>query len=144
MKILMAAAVFFLFITGNVRAQEAAMDKKGLILKFIDVFGTKTVLTQNLEAMFKDLGADDPQAKKIKENIKVDEIIELLVPIYDKQFSEEDLHAFIDFYSSPPGRKLLTGIPVIMRESVEASTKYFQEKFPEAGQNAIPPDQIKE
>ena len=105
--------------------------KKVLILKFVEVFGTRKAMTENLGAMLKSLPEDDTEAQKLKYNIKVDEIIDRLVPIYDKQFSEQDLQAFIDFYSSPAGRKLVEGIPVIMRQSVDVSTRYFQEKFPE-------------
>ncbi len=110
----------------------ASGSKRDLILKFIEVFGTRAAMTQNLDAMVKSLPADNPQTAKIKEGIKVDEIIERLLPIYDKQFSEQDLNNFITFYSSPAGRKLVEGIPVIMRESIEVSGQYFQEKFPEA------------
>lgn len=110
-----------------------ATDKKQLILKFIDVFGTRAAMTANLAAMLKSL-PDDAEAQKLKENIKVNEIIDRLVPIYDKQFSEEDLKAFIDFYASPAGRKLVQGIPVIMRESMGVSSQYLQEKFPELKQ----------
>ena len=65
--------------------------KKALILKFIDVFGTKVAMTQNLQAMTENLPADNPDYQKIKSGINVDEIIERLIPIYDKYFSEEDL-----------------------------------------------------
>ena len=106
-------------------------DKRKLILKFIDVFGTRAAMTQNLAAMVKSLPADNPQTQQIKEGIKVDEIIDRLIPIYDKQFSTEDLNAFIAFYASPAGRKLVEGIPEIMRQSIEVSGQYFQEKFPE-------------
>ena len=111
-----------------------ASDKKELILKFIDVFGTKSAMAKNLEAMLETMPANDAESKKIKDGIKVDEIIERLLPLYDKQFSVEDLKAFIEFYSSPAGRKLVESIPVIMRDSVEVSTQYFQEKFPELKQ----------
>ena len=120
--------------TVPVLAQQAApsVEKKELILKFIDIFGTKRTMEQNLEAMFEDMGPNDPQTKKFKENVKVQEIIDQLIPLYDKYFSEEDLNAFITFYSSAAGQKLLTTIPLLMRDSVEISAKYFEEKFPEA------------
>lgn len=108
-----------------------AGSKRDLILKFIDVFGTRAAMTQNLAAMVKSLPADNPQTAKIKEGIKVDEIIDRLIPIYDKQFSADDLKAFIAFYSSAAGQKLVQGIPEIMRESIDVSGQYFQEKFPE-------------
>ena len=106
-------------------------EKRELILKFIDVFGTRRTMEQNLKAMFDDMGPNDPQAKKFKENVRVDEIIEQLIPLYDKNFNEDQLKAFIAFYSSPDGKKLLDTIPILMRDSVDISAKYFEEKFPD-------------
>lgn len=108
----------------------SAGDKKQLILKFIDVFGTKDAMTQNLNAMLTAL-PEGPEKVKLNASIKVDEIIERLVPIYDKQFSEQDLNEYIAFYSSPEGKRLVSSIAVIMRDSVAVSTQYFKEKFPE-------------
>jgi len=106
--------------------------KRELILKFIDVFGTRRAMEQNLQTMFNDMGAADPQTQKFKDNVRVDEIIEQLIPLYDKHFSEDELKACITFYSSPEGQKLLQTIPVLMQESVDISAKYFEQKFPAA------------
>jgi len=105
-------------------------EKRELILKFIDVFGTKSAMEQNLNTMFEDMGLDDPQTQKFKDNVRVDEIIEQLIPLYDKHFSADELKAYITFYSSPEGQRLLQTIPVLMEESVDISAKYFEEKFP--------------
>jgi hypothetical protein len=110
-------------------------DKKVLILKFIDVFGTRQALTNNFELMLKQIEKDKPdEAQKIRERIKVDEIIERLIPIYDRNFTSEDLKTFIDFYGSAEGQKLIGTIPELMKESVRESVKYMEEKFPEVKQ----------
>ncbi len=105
--------------------------KKALILKFIDVFGTKAAMTENLKAMTDNLPEDNPDYQKIKKGINVDEIIERLVPVYDKYFTQEDLNEYITFYASAKGKKLIDAISKVMRESVDVSAEYFQEKFPE-------------
>ena len=105
--------------------------KRALILKFIDVFGTRTVMTKNLEAMVNAIARQRPQeAQTFRDRIKVDEIIELLIPLYDKYFTAEDLKEYISFYSSPNGQKLVSSIGSIMKESVGVSAQYFREKFP--------------
>ena len=109
--------------------------KKELILKFIDVFGTRQALTNNFEMMIKQIEKEKPdEAQKIRQRIKVDEIIERLLPIYDRNFTSEDLNAFISFYASHEGKKLISTIPELMKESVQESVKYMEEKFPEAKQ----------
>jgi len=110
-------------------------DKKELILKFIDVFGTRQTLTNNFELMLKQIAKEKPdEAQKIRDRVKVDEIIERLIPIYDRNFTTDDLKAFIVFYESAQGQKLITTIPLLMKESVQESVKYMEEKFPEAKQ----------
>jgi ribosomal protein L12E/L44/L45/RPP1/RPP2 len=110
-------------------------DKKILILKFIDVFGTRQALTNNFNAMLAQIAKDKPnEAKTIRERVKVDEIIERLLPVYDRNFTSEDLNAFIAFYGSAEGQKLIKTIPELMKESVGESIKYMQEKFPESKQ----------
>jgi hypothetical protein len=110
----------------------AEQEKKELILKFIDVFGTRKALASNFELMLRQIGKEKPEeAQKIREVVKVDEIIDRLIPIYDRHFTAEDLKAFIAFYGSPEGQKLIVTIPLLMKESVQESVKYMQEKFPE-------------
>ena len=117
----------------------AAIDpeKKALILKFIDVFGTRQALNNNFALMIQQVAKEKPdEAVKIRDRVKIDEIIDRLLPIYDRNFSADDLKAFIAFYGSAEGQKLITTIPQLMKESVKESVKYMQEKFPEvkAGQ----------
>jgi hypothetical protein len=110
-------------------------DKKVLILKFIDVFGTRQALTANFGMMLKQIEKEKPdEAQKIRQRVKVDEIIERLLPIYDRNFTSEDLKAFIAFYGSAEGQKLIGTIPELMKESVQESVKYMKEKFPEVKQ----------
>jgi hypothetical protein len=116
---------------------ESTMDpaKRALILKFIDVFGTRQALTNNFDIMLKQIEKDKPdEAQKIRQRVKIDEIIERLLPIYDRNFSTEDLNAFIAFYGSSEGQKLIGTIPELMKESVQESIKYMEEKFPEVKQ----------
>jgi len=110
-------------------------DKKALILKFIDVFGTRQALINNFDIMVSQIEKEKPdEAEKIRERVKIDEIIERLVPIYDRNFSSEDLKSYIAFYESTEGQKLITAIPKLMKESVQESIKYMEEKFPEVKQ----------
>ena len=110
-------------------------DKKALILQFMDVFGTRQALTNNFSTMIAQIAKDKPdEAQTISQRVKVDEIIDRLLPIYDRNFTADDLKAFIAFYGSPAGQKLIQTIPKLMKESVIESIKYMREKFPEINQ----------
>ncbi len=106
----------------------SGLSKKDLILKFIDVFGTRTSLTQNFDQLIKSV--PPAQAQEMKKNVNIDELIEGLVPIYDKYFTAEEMESYIYFYSSPAGKKLVETIPHVMTDSVGVSLKYFKTKLP--------------
>ena len=108
----------------------SGLPKKDLILKFIDVFGTRTSLTQNFKQLTKSI--PPAQAQEFERSVNVGELIQALVPIYDKYFTEEELQTYIDFFSSPAGKKLVETIPHVMTDSVGVSLKYFKEKLPSA------------
>jgi len=102
--------------------------KRELIMQFIDVFGTRSSMKVNFDQMMSSMSPEE--AAKLRTAFSVDAIIEELVPLYDKYFSERDLKAFIDFYSSTDGKKLVETIPQIMRGSVEISARYFEANMP--------------
>ena len=103
-------------------------DKKAKILKFIDVFGTRETMKMNFEQILASMPPQD--AEKLKGAFNIDDVIQELLPLYDKYFTSEDLDGFIQFYSSPTGKKLVQTIPTIMKESVDVSAKYFEEHLP--------------
>ena len=104
------------------------MSKRELIKKFIDLFGTRESMTKNFERMLASLPPD--KSAEFKKVINVDEVIDNLVPLYDKYFTQAELEAYIAFYSSAQGQKFLKNIPLIMAESVNVNIEYYKGKFP--------------
>jgi hypothetical protein len=49
-----------------------------------------------------------------------DELLELVVPIYDEHLTDAELDALIAFYGSAEGQSLIRKMPVIMQESIQA------------------------
>ena len=117
----------------------SGMAKKDMILKFIDVFGTKETMQNNFDQMTKAMPAD--MAEKFQAAIKVEDIIKGIAPLYDRYFTEEELSAYIQFYSSPAGKKLVQTIPEIMKDSIAVSEKYFEEHLPEEFKQPPEPSQ---
>jgi hypothetical protein len=64
----------------------------------------------------------------------IDEMINALVPIYQKHFSKADLDGILAFYTSPVGQKLQSEQPALMQESMQASTDIIAKKLPEIKQ----------
>jgi len=53
-----------------------------------------------------------------------DELIDLIVPIYDRHLSHEDIKGMIRFYESPVGKKLVLVQPLIARDSMSAGQQW--------------------
>jgi len=58
-----------------------------------------------------------------------DELIDAVVPIYQKHLSKADLEAILAFYSSPAGQKVMKEMPAIMSESIEAGGEIGRKKM---------------
>ena len=135
---LLLSLILTLMMTSSMATAQGSPDgispeKKALILKFIEVFGTRNALNQNLDMIIKQIPPEQAsEATQMREKIKVDEIIDQLLPVYDRNFTSEELQGLINFYDSPLGHALVQKIPVLMKESVEISSKYMESKFPES------------
>lgn len=60
------------------------------------------------------------------QNIPIDEMMQSMVPVYQKHFTKGDVSALITFYSSPTGQKMLRELPAIMGEAMESMMPIMQ------------------
>lgn len=54
-------------------------------------------------------------------------LIDLLVPVYKKHFSEQDLKDAIEIYKTPIGKKISEKTPIIAQETMQASMQWGME-----------------
>jgi uncharacterized protein len=52
------------------------------------------------------------------------ELVELIVPVYDRHFTTDELRQLVAFYETTLGQKLLAAQPAIARESIEAGQQW--------------------
>jgi len=55
-------------------------------------------------------------------NMPMDEMMQAMVPAYQKHFTKGDIDNLVAFYSSPTGAKMLRELPAIMAESMQEMT----------------------
>ena len=72
-------------------------------------------------------GAPDEFWPTFRKQIKPDEFIDLIVPIYASNFDESDLDGLIQFYRSPVGKRLVEKQPLILQQSMTAGQKWGEE-----------------
>jgi len=80
----------------------------------------------------------DGVMQDVVDTMHIDEIIEAMVPVYQRHFTNADIDAVLAFYSSPTGQKFLNELPSIMQESMVAvgpiQQKMMQEMMQKVGQ----------
>jgi uncharacterized protein len=61
--------------------------------------------------------------QKFQSKLRVEELLDLAVPIYEKYFSKEEVEGLTRFYQTPLGQKALSVLPQSMVEMQTASMK---------------------
>jgi uncharacterized protein len=155
MKRLILLPCVIAILTASAFAQEPAATSpapsKDEVLRFMDLMHLRAQMEQVMEGMEKSMktGAEAGFKQKIPaatpeqlaklnsltdavfKDFPIDEIIDAMVPIYQKHLSKSDLEAVIAFYLSPVGQKLLKEQPAMMAEAMQAGQDIMLRKLPE-------------
>jgi uncharacterized protein len=122
------------------QASDSDVPDKAEVLKFLDLMHAKAQMSQVLSGMVKQLrvGAEPGYKSKVPDatpeqlakadqlfdgpfnEFPLDEMLDAIVPIYQKHLTKGELAAVIAFYSSPPGQKILKEMPAITAEAMQA------------------------
>ncbi|MDP2308981.1 MAG: DUF2059 domain-containing protein [Pseudomonadota bacterium] len=102
------------------------------IRKLLIATGAGTMGIQMMDQMLVSLkpmapGLPDAFWEGVKSEFKSDDLINLVVPIYARHLSHDDVRALIAFYESPAGRKMIEVQPAIMAESMQVGQVWGQE-----------------
>jgi hypothetical protein len=79
-------------------------------------------------------GFEDQVNKSVEtmfKNMPWDDMMQAMMPAYQKHFTRGDIQSLMAFYSSPTGQKMLRELPAIMGESMQAMTPIV-EKYMES------------
>ena len=55
----------------------------------------------------------------------------MMVNLYDKQFSEQEISDMLDFYKTESGQAILKKMPQVMQQSMQMSQALVQDAMPE-------------
>jgi hypothetical protein len=61
---------------------------------------------------------------EVEKDINSDSLINLIIPIYSKYYTEDDIDQLITFYKSPIGKKVTESLPQITQESMLAGQNW--------------------
>lgn len=116
--------------------------KEADIRKLLDLVGTKALVSQTVDSMSKSikplltnsLPPGEYREKlvdlffaKFTTKSNIDHLLDLAVPVYDKNFSHQEIRSLIEFYQTPLGQKTITALPKVTAEMQEQGRKWGEE-----------------
>jgi hypothetical protein len=109
-----------------------AKEKVVEIQKTLRLVGMEKLMDQmktQMFTMFREKIKDVPEEywKRAETRFDSAELIQLIVPLYDKYYTIEDLKALNAFYESAVGQKVLSSLPQITQESMKIGQAWGEE-----------------
>jgi uncharacterized protein len=143
MKHFLVGVILCLTFTGSGLAQDTGADApatKEDVEKYLHAVHSQDMMRKMMDAMVKSmqqmthdrhlkdkdkLPADfEARTNKMMDDMvkdmPFDEMIQAMVPAYQKHFTKGDMDSLLAFYTSPTGQKLLRELPAITAESMTA------------------------
>lgn len=152
MKRFLCTATACLLLAIGVAAQQVPADApatKEDVERYLAVTHTRDTMKQMMEVMRKqtremihvqlskhaaNLPADfETQMNKMLDDMLKDfpmeEMLQAMVPVYQKHWTKGDVDAMVAFYSTPTGQKILRDLPATMAEAMEAMNPIMQREM---------------
>jgi hypothetical protein len=110
--------------------------KEKSIRRVLEVTGSQKMMIQVSTQLIASMKQAQPNVPEefwsgFEKKLSSQELIDQLVPIYDKYYSKQDLDGLIAFYESPLGQKVLSTMPQVMQESMQIGQTWGKQKAEE-------------
>lgn len=113
--------------------------KEADIRRLLEVSGAKNLMMQTMQDMEKTIKPMMTNAlppgeyreklvdlffNKFQSKMNMQELVDMLIPIYDKYFSAEEVKGLVKFYETPLGQKSISALPKMMVELQEVGRNW--------------------
>jgi hypothetical protein len=103
--------------------------KESDIRKLLALTKAGEIGTQVASQMIEQMRGSMPQVpdqfwEDFKRGMDPNSLIDLIIPIYSRHFTHDDIRQMIAFYDSPLGRKMTSELPAIMQESMQVGSQW--------------------
>ena len=147
MRKIILSIVLILMANTAVFAQ-ADNDYAKVLTKMFEVSGSEETYKATITQMFGMLKQEYAQVEAKVWNefeqefleTSLDDLVEMLIPVYSKHMTQKDLEAIVAFYQTPAGIKFAQKTPLIMQESMQVGQEWgrkigqeFDKKMKERG-----------
>jgi uncharacterized protein len=129
MKNVIAALFVHAFLLFPAFAAEPPVAKEVKIRQLLTLLKISDLAVQASDAMIVAMSGAMPQVPAdfwdgFKKEVKSEEFVDLLVPIYERNLDEADIDELIVFFSSPAGQRYVGKQSVMMQESMAVGEKW--------------------
>lgn len=119
-------------MTNLIYGQNTIQTKHEKILQLLELTGAAKIGNQVTTHLIKSLKTsqrdiDQKFWDEIVNEFNGNEIIKLIVPVYEKHYTEDEIDQLILFYQSPIGKKMVEKMPLVMQESMEIGQNWGME-----------------
>ena len=142
----LAAILLFSLCAFGQQAPSDSPASREQILKMFEVMHIRQQMRPMMEGMFKQQSAlvretmkqrypqmtdremtrtNDIMVESVKD-FPIDDMLDDMIPVYQKHLTQADAEAMIVFYSSPTGQKLMQELPAITSEGMQAAYPRMQ------------------
>ncbi len=126
-KLLVLALLSFSLSAPAFADKPAAIDptKEKDIRHLLDATGAGKIGVQVMAQMLSSFRTSMPSVPgsfwdDFQKRIHPEQLVDMVVPIYDRHFTDADIKALIAFYETPAGKKFIAATPAITQESMAA------------------------
>ncbi len=103
--------------------------KRADIRKLIELTGAANISADALQKMIEPLKASYPQVPEefwntFVHEVHSDELVDLVIPIYDKYYTREEIQELTHFYQTPVGQKTIKVLPKLSAEAIDAGQEW--------------------
>ena len=107
----------------------AQSSKDVKIAELLETMGSTHAMKTSFEYMINYYKQNNPQISSeywdnASKHVDYDELVQKLIPIYSKHFTEQEIVDLLKFYNTSTGKKMIEKTPTILEESMEIGRKW--------------------
>ncbi len=69
--------------------------------------------------------------QKATKVFSIDELLDVIIPVYQRHLTHSDIRNIVEYYSSPTGQKVIKELPTMMAESMQTVQPILQKRLRE-------------
>ena len=132
-RITLVGVLVLTCLLASLAYSQATREKEREIRQLLEVTGTTKTMPEMMDQMIAEFRKALPAVPSefwddFRKEIKMDELVGLMVPVYDKHLSLEDIKAANAFFATPSGKRFAEKMSVMSAEGFEVGRKWGEAK----------------